>query len=190
MFLTNQASQRSRTFRFPPRWPRASSRGGFRLPSVSGQADSFYDSQWEDHWWLSQETWASGGTWQNATYDDYNYRYRWTKTWQGQGDGAVSSSASNHVTGLENGSESGWWTHTVPEGSGSGSSSSTSWGSPWDHSYDTTVSYPGFWEARYYGRDYGGGGVEDCARSAGPGIIGPLWAPTPSLQESRPEAEP
>ncbi|MGB9619004.1 MAG: hypothetical protein ACPL7K_01175, partial [Armatimonadota bacterium] len=66
----------------------------------------------------------------------------------------MSSSTTNHVTGLENGSDSGWWTHTVPEGTGSGSgsasgsgsgsgsgtSSSTSWGGPWSDSYDETVS--------------------------------------------------
>jgi hypothetical protein len=140
-----------------------SSRRNLRSASATGSADSFYHRQWQDHWWLDAETWASGGTYQNATYDDYNYQYRWTKTWQGQGDGAVSSSASNHVTGLENGSESGWWTHTVPEGSGSGtgSSSNTSWGSPWSHSYDETITYPGFYDYRYYGRDYGGGSGEE-----------------------------
>ena len=59
----------------------------------------------------------------------------------------MTSSASNHV---------------------SGSSSSTSWGAPWDDSYDQTVSYPGFSEARYYGRDYGGGsGEEDYFASLG-----------------------
>ncbi|MEJ5342553.1 MAG: hypothetical protein WHT09_13405 [Thermogutta sp.] len=151
----------NRTVTFNTSGQAASSGTNVRTVSATGSADSFYDSQWEDHWWLDAETRASGGTWQNATYDDYNYQYQWTKTWQGQGDGAVTSSASNHVTGLENGFESGWWMHTVPEGSGSGSSSSTSWGAPWDDSYDTTVSYPGFSEARYYGRDYGGGSGEE-----------------------------
>lgn len=136
-----------------PDYFQSSNVASIRSASATGWADAFYHRQWEDHWWSGPEAWASGGTYQNGTYDDYNYQYRWTKTWQGQGDGAVSSSAGNQVTGLENGSESGWWTHTVPEGSGSGSSSSTSWGGPWDHSYDTTVPYPGFWEACYYGRD-------------------------------------
>ncbi|MBC7352070.1 MAG: hypothetical protein H5U08_06900 [Thermogutta sp.] len=53
----------------------------------------------------SAETWASGGSYQNVTYDDYTYQYQWTKTWQGQGDGTVASSATNRVTGIENGSE-------------------------------------------------------------------------------------
>gem|GEM_PF-2811276 len=76
----------------------------------------------------------------------------------------MSSSATNHVTGLENGSASGWWPHTVPEasgsGSGTGSSSSSSWSGGWNNSYDETASYPGFSELRYYGRDYGGGAGE------------------------------
>ncbi|HOA53255.1 MAG TPA: hypothetical protein PKI05_13455 [Thermogutta sp.] len=57
----------------------------------------------------SAETWHVGGSYQNATYDDYNYEYRWTKTWQGQGAGAASSLATNHVTGLEDGAATGWW---------------------------------------------------------------------------------
>lgn len=84
----------------------------------------------------------------------------------------MTSSVSNHVTGLENGSDSGWWTHTVPEGSGSGSgsgsSSSSSWSGSWNPSYDQTVTYPGFAEARYYGRDSGGGpGEEDSIAYVG-----------------------
>ena len=42
-----------------------------RSASASGAANSSYDSQWEDHWWSGQESWASGGTYQNTTYDDY-----------------------------------------------------------------------------------------------------------------------
>ncbi|MGQ9915522.1 MAG: hypothetical protein ACUVQQ_14365, partial [Thermogutta sp.] len=83
-------------------------------------------------------------------------RSQWTKTWQGQGEPEVSSSASNHVTGTESGSDSGWWGHT----DGEGNSSSTSWGGPWGDSYDETVNDPGFYEGAYYGLDYGGGREE------------------------------
>jgi len=34
---------------------------GRRSRWASGQAYSFYGTQWEDHWWLEPETWASGG---------------------------------------------------------------------------------------------------------------------------------
>ncbi|WP_347245828.1 hypothetical protein [Thermogutta sp.] len=82
----------------------------------------------------------------------------------------MSSSATNHVSGLKNGSDSGWWTQTVPEGTGSGSvsasgsgsgsgsgtSSSTSWSGSWYQSYDETVSYPGFYEGAYYAGGSGG----------------------------------
>ncbi|MBC7337725.1 MAG: hypothetical protein H5U01_15855, partial [Clostridia bacterium] len=127
--------------------------------SASGQADSFYHSEWADYWWSGPETWASGGSYQNAIYDDYTYQ--WTKTWQGQGDGTVTSSAANHVTGIENGSENAWSTHTVSEGNGSGYSTSSSWSGSWNPSYDQTVTYPGFYDYRYYGRDYSGSGEED-----------------------------
>ncbi|MBC7352739.1 MAG: hypothetical protein H5U08_10300, partial [Thermogutta sp.] len=130
-----------------------------RSASASGQADSFYHSEWADYWWSGPETWASGGSYQNAIYDDYTYQ--WTKTWQGQGDGTVTSSAANHVTGIENGSENAWSTHTVSEGKGDGYSSSSSWSGSWNPSYDQTVTYPGFYDYRYYGRDYGGSGEED-----------------------------
>lgn len=98
----------NRTITFSASGQASSSGSNVRSTSASGAADSLYHSEWEDHWWSGQESWASGGTYQNATYDDYNYQYEWTKTWLGQGDGAVSSSATNHVTGLENGSASGW----------------------------------------------------------------------------------
>lgn len=80
----------------------------------------------------------------------------------------MTSSASNHVPGVENGSETGWWTHTLSEGSGRGYSSGTSWGVPWSYCYDETVSYPGFVDYRYYGQPYGGGsGEEDCIAYVG-----------------------
>ncbi|MGQ9574253.1 MAG: hypothetical protein ACUVUC_02965 [Thermoguttaceae bacterium] len=135
-----------------------------RSASATGSADSFCDSEWEDPWWLGSETWASGGTYQNGTYDDYNYQYQWTKTWQGQGEPQVNSSATNHVTGTENGSSSGWRTHTVGEGSGSGSgsgsgtgggtSSGTSSRVSSSDSYDETVTYRGFYDGAYYALDY------------------------------------
>ena len=59
------------------------------------------------------------------------------------------------------GSETGWWTHTLSEGSGSGYSSGTSWGVPWSYCYDETVLYPGFVDYRYYGQTYGGGSGEE-----------------------------
>jgi len=73
----------------------------------------------------------------------------------------VTSSVTNHVTGIENGSESGWLTHTVSEGNGDGYSSSSSWSGSWNSSYDQTVTYPGFYDYRYYGQDYGGGSGEE-----------------------------
>gem|GEM_PF-6978947 len=33
-----------------------------RSAAASGAADSFYDSQWRDHWWSGPETWAGGGS--------------------------------------------------------------------------------------------------------------------------------
>ncbi len=101
--------------------------------------------------------------------DTRQKRLRRAKTWRLQGDGAVSSSVGNDVTRLENGSRSGWWTHTVPEGGGSGSGSgsgtgspsSTSWGGSSSNSYEQTVTHPGFSDYRYYGRDYGGGSGEE-----------------------------
>ena len=73
----------------------------------------------------------------------------------------MTSSVTNHVTGIENGSESGWLTHTVSEGNGDGYSSSSSWSGSWNSSYDQTVTYPGFYDYRYYGQDYGGGSGEE-----------------------------
>lgn len=137
----------------------SSSGSNVRSASASGSADSFYDSEWEDHWWNRPETWDTGGSYRNATYDDYNYQYQWAKTWQGLGDGAVSSSASNHVTGLENGSAGYWWRHTYPFEEGTQTDEGSSFGS-WNNSYDTTVTYPGFYAGAYYGIDQGGGREE------------------------------
>ncbi|GAB6164077.1 hypothetical protein JCM19992_00770 [Thermostilla marina] len=53
-----------------------------------------YHRQWEDHWWLDAETWASGGTYQNGTHDDYEYQYQSTTAWQGQGNPQNTSSAT------------------------------------------------------------------------------------------------
>jgi len=149
----------NRTITFSASGQASSSGSNVRIALASGSADSFYDCQWEDHWWNGPETWASGGTWQNATYDDYNYEYQWTKTWQGQGAGAASSSATNHVTGLENGSAGYWWRHTYPVEEGTQTDEDSSSG-PWNRSYDTTVTYPGFSAGAYYGIDQDGGREE------------------------------
>ena len=97
----------NRTITFSASGQASSSGSNVRIALASGSADSFYDCQWEDHWWNGPETRDGGGTWQNAAYDDYNYQYQWTKTWQGQGEPDVNESATNHVTGLENGSAPG-----------------------------------------------------------------------------------
>ena len=64
------------------------------MGDVSRSADSYYHRQWEDHWWLAPETWASGGTWQNGAFDDYHCQYQWIETWQGQ-ETQMSESASS-----------------------------------------------------------------------------------------------
>jgi len=68
----------------------------------------FYYPGSKDHWRLDAETRASGGTYENAAYDESNDQYQWTKTWLGQRESTPSPSASNHVTGVENGSSTGW----------------------------------------------------------------------------------
>ncbi|GAB6166135.1 hypothetical protein JCM19992_21350 [Thermostilla marina] len=71
----------------------------------------------------------------------------------------MNESATNHVTGLENGRASYWWEHTYPVGEGTQTDEDSS-SVPWNRSYDTTVGYPGFYGAAYYGLDYGGGREE------------------------------
>ncbi|GAB6166132.1 hypothetical protein JCM19992_21320 [Thermostilla marina] len=152
----------NRTISFSASGRTSSSGSNVRSATAGGAADSFYDSEWEDHWWIGPESWASGGTWQNATYDDYNYQYQWTKVWVPEGEPNVTESVTNHVTGIENGTTTGWWTWSYAggfgsgSGSGSGSSSSTSWGGSWSPSYDETVTYPGFYEGAYYATASGG----------------------------------
>ncbi|MEJ5342546.1 MAG: hypothetical protein WHT09_13370 [Thermogutta sp.] len=101
------------------RWFKPSDRPDSRSGSSGRQVQPFPEPQWEDHWWLDAETRASGGTYENATYDEYNYQYQWTKTWLGQGESTPSPSASNHVTGVENGSSTSWWGWSVTSRSGS-----------------------------------------------------------------------
>ena len=169
----------NRTITFSASGQATSSGSNVRSASASGQGESFYHSEWEDHWWSGPETWASqvetfrdpgsaggnsasGGTYQNATYDDYNYQYQWTKTWVPEGEPDVSESATNHVTGIENGTATGWsfwsitWGSGSGSGSGSGTSSSSSWSTSRNPSYDTTVTYPGFYSGAYYASGSGG----------------------------------
>ncbi|MGB9688148.1 hypothetical protein, partial [Thermogutta sp.] len=111
----------NRTITFSASGQATSSGSNVRSASASGQADSFYHSEWEDHWWVYEEIWASGGTYQDATYDDYNYQYQWTKTWLPEGQPTVTESATNHVTGIENGTATGWSSWSITWGSSSGS---------------------------------------------------------------------
>lgn len=90
----------NRTITFSASGQATSSGSNVRWASATGSADAFYQGQWEDHWWLGQETWASGGSYHNGTYDD-NYQYQWTKTWLPDGQPVVSESATNHVSGIE-----------------------------------------------------------------------------------------
>ncbi|MEJ5343254.1 MAG: hypothetical protein WHT09_17040, partial [Thermogutta sp.] len=71
----------------------------------------------------------------------------------------MNESATNHVTGLENGSAGYWWRHTYPVGEGTQTDEDSSSG-PWNNSYDTTLTYPGFSDGAYYGMGYGGGREE------------------------------
>lgn len=68
----------------------------------------------------------------------------------------MNESATNHVTGLENGTAGYWWRHTYPVGEGT-QTDEDSLSGPWNNLYDTTVTYPGFSDGAYYGIDQGGG---------------------------------
>ena len=146
------------------RWFKPSDRPDSCSTASGEQVESRPEPQGEEHWWFDPETWASGGTWQNGTYDDYNYQYQWTKTWVPDGQPEVTDSATNHVTGIENGTATGWsfWSITrgsgsaSGSGSGSGTSFSSSWSTSWSYFYDETVNYPGFYAGAYYSSDSGG----------------------------------